>query len=33
VQGQLDCGFEEGVDQLTTLCVNALQLRDRRPRR
>jgi hypothetical protein len=25
VQGQLDCTFEEGVCQLTTLCLNALQ--------
>lgn len=28
VQGQLDCAFEEGVDQLTTLCMNALGLQD-----
>lgn len=37
VQGQLDCGFEDGVDQLTRLCMNALGLVDgpagaRRPR-
>lgn len=25
VQGQLDCTFDEGVCQLTTLCLNALQ--------
>lgn len=29
VQGQLDCSFEEGVEQLTSLCVNALHLEDR----
>jgi AcrR family transcriptional regulator len=29
VQGQLDCGFEDGIDQLTSLCMNALQLKDR----
>jgi AcrR family transcriptional regulator len=33
VQGLLDCSFDHGVEQLTTLCVNALQLKDRRPRR
>jgi AcrR family transcriptional regulator len=33
VQELIDCSFDEGVEQLTTLCVNALQLRDRRPRR
>jgi AcrR family transcriptional regulator len=27
VQGQLDCSFEQGVDQLTSLCINALRLR------
>lgn len=29
VQGQIDCTFDEGVEQLTTLCMNALQLKDR----
>ena len=29
VQSQFDCEFESGVDQITTLCVNALQLKDR----
>ncbi|HEV3282149.1 MAG TPA: TetR/AcrR family transcriptional regulator [Acidimicrobiales bacterium] len=29
VQDQLDCGFDEGVEQLTSLCMNALQLKDR----
>jgi AcrR family transcriptional regulator len=29
VQEQLDCGFDQGVDQLTSLCMNALQLKDR----
>ncbi len=29
VQGFLDCDFDEGVDQLTRLFVNALGLRDR----
>ena len=28
VQGGLECSFDEGVDALTTLCVNALGLRD-----
>ena len=28
VQGLLDCSFEDGVDQLTSLCVNALRLKD-----
>ena len=28
VQGLFECDFEDGVDQLTSLCVNALQLRD-----
>jgi AcrR family transcriptional regulator len=28
VQGLVDCDFEEGVDQLTTLCVSALDLAD-----
>lgn len=28
VQEQFDCRFEKGVDQLTTLCMNALQLED-----
>ncbi len=32
VQGQLDCSFEEGVDQLTNLCLNALRLKDRSER-
>ena len=37
VQGLIECSFDEGVEQLTTLCVNALQLKDppsgsRRPR-
>jgi AcrR family transcriptional regulator len=29
VQGHLDCDFDDGVEQLTRLFVNALQLRDR----
>jgi AcrR family transcriptional regulator len=29
VQRQFDCKFDAGVEQLTSLCVNALQLRDR----
>ena len=29
VQGQIDCSFYDGVEQLTTLCMNALQLQDR----
>ncbi len=29
VQHLLDCDFDEGVEQLTLLCVNALQLKDR----
>ncbi len=29
VQGQVHAAFEDGVDQLATLCVNALQLRER----
>jgi AcrR family transcriptional regulator len=29
VQGLLDCTFDDGVEQLTMLCVNAMQLRDR----
>ena len=28
VQGLLHCSFEDGVDQLTSLCINALQLKD-----
>jgi AcrR family transcriptional regulator len=28
VQGQLDCSLEEGVDQLTKLCMNALRLEE-----
>jgi AcrR family transcriptional regulator len=28
VQGQLTCTFDEGVEQLTTLCMNALGLHD-----
>jgi len=32
VQGLFDCGFDSGVDQLTSLCMNALQLEDRPPR-
>ena len=28
VQGLIDCSFDDGVEQLTTLCVNALQLKD-----
>jgi AcrR family transcriptional regulator len=28
VQEQFDCSFETGVDQLTTLCMNALRLED-----
>jgi AcrR family transcriptional regulator len=31
VQGLLDCRFEDAVDQLTALCVNALGLRDPAP--
>ncbi|HLH28143.1 MAG TPA: TetR/AcrR family transcriptional regulator [Acidimicrobiales bacterium] len=31
VQRELDCSFEDGVDQLTTLCMNALRLEDRAP--
>jgi hypothetical protein len=33
VQNLLDCSFDEGVEQLTMLCVNALQLKDRPGRR
>jgi AcrR family transcriptional regulator len=34
VQGVLDCTFDQGVEELTSLCVNALQLQDRpAPRR
>jgi AcrR family transcriptional regulator len=29
VQHLLDCDFDEGVEQLTLLCMNALQLKDR----
>jgi len=29
VQDLIDCSFEEGVEQLTTLCTNALQIKDR----
>jgi AcrR family transcriptional regulator len=29
VQGQLDVDFDAGVDQLTQLCMNALQLKDK----
>jgi AcrR family transcriptional regulator len=29
VQRQFDCDFDEGVEQLTNLCINALQLKDR----
>jgi AcrR family transcriptional regulator len=32
VQGLLDCSFEDAVDQLALLFVNALQLRDAPPR-
>jgi AcrR family transcriptional regulator len=28
VQGGLDCSFDDGIDALTTLCVNALRLED-----
>ena len=28
VQDLLDCSFDEGVDQLTSLCINALRLKD-----
>jgi len=28
VQGLFDCEFDTGVDQLTSLCINALQLKD-----
>lgn len=33
VQGSLECDFDDAVDVLTTLCVNALQLRDAAPDR
>ena len=33
VQGLIDCSFDDGVEQLTSLCMNALQLQDRRSRR
>lgn len=33
VQGVVDCTFDEGVEALTSLCVNALQLQDRPARR
>jgi AcrR family transcriptional regulator len=33
VEGLIDCDFDEGIDQLTTLCMNALQLQDQRPGR
>jgi len=29
VQGLFDCEFDSGVDQLTSLCINALQLKDK----
>jgi AcrR family transcriptional regulator len=29
VQDLIDCTFDDGVEQLTTLCMNALQLKDR----
>ncbi|MHB8464165.1 MAG: TetR/AcrR family transcriptional regulator [Acidimicrobiales bacterium] len=29
VQGQVDCSFDEGVEQLATLCMNALQVKDK----
>jgi hypothetical protein len=29
VQGQVDCSFDKGVEQLGMLCRNALQIRDR----
>jgi AcrR family transcriptional regulator len=32
VQDLIDCSFDDGVEQLTTLCMNALQLKDRRAR-
>jgi AcrR family transcriptional regulator len=32
VQGLIDCEFDDAVEQLTSLCVNALQLKDRQPR-
>jgi AcrR family transcriptional regulator len=33
VQGQVDCTFDEGVEQLSTLCINALQVKDKATRR
>ena len=33
VHGQVDCTFDEGVEQLATLCLNALQVKDKEPRR
>jgi hypothetical protein len=30
VQEHIECDFEDGVDQLTTLCMNALQLKDKK---
>jgi hypothetical protein len=29
VEGLLDCSFDEGIEQITTLFVNALQLKDK----
>ena len=29
VQGQVDCTFDEGVEQLGILCMNALQVKDK----
>ena len=29
VQGQVDCSFDDGVEQLGILCMNALQVKDR----
>jgi AcrR family transcriptional regulator len=31
VEGELDCSFDEGVEQITALFVNALQLKDKSP--
>ena len=28
VEGQVDCTFEHGVEQIATLCMNALALKD-----
>jgi AcrR family transcriptional regulator len=33
VEGLVECDFDEGVDQLTTLCMNALAVKDKPTRR